>query len=235
MAIISKADLPFCLTFETQPTVEYCTLSCIRMLLRANGVSVPYSKLKVVLKTVKGFGTPMLYTQAGRRGISAKKEMMISDRLLSSDLGLSKRGLNVRTETLPQIWEKLLLDYLENDIYPIMHLEIMSTSNDVNVKFGCFEITGDTTVGHDVIAVGMSSNKKIIYFLDPICQVKDGMNQKICYGKKKLPPTYMSYSSFERYMNANGRQMTLIFKMKNAISSKTLDMFDSMPSYSEDD
>ncbi len=203
---------PICIKFETQPNQDYCTVSCIRMLLKAHGLNTSYGKLNTILHTVKGLGTPPRFTPSHYGNTKVVRDQSIADRLLMSDLELTKRGIFVKTEVLPSNWEKLILSYLDEEIYPIAHLEIAPDPYDSKINFGCSDFRSSEPIGHDVIVTHLNQNDRTVNFLDPLCQVRDGMSTKQCYGVYNPGPTSISYQTFERYIEANGGYITSIYR-----------------------
>lgn len=221
---------PLCLKFETQPRQDYCTVTCVRMLLKANGLNISHGKLSKILHTVKGLGTPPKFTPSRYGKTQIMKDQSIADRLLLSDLQLSKNNIFVKTETIPGNWESLLLSYLDNEIYPIAHLEILPDPYESKIKFGCSEFRTTDPIGHDVIVTHLDSSKKMVSFLDPLCQVTDGMSISQCYGVYNPGPTSISYQTFERYIEANGRYITSIYRTEEKGKGTTLYGFEASKS-----
>ncbi len=230
-----QKKIPICIKFETQPEQDYCTVSCVRMLLKAHGLNVPYSRLKKILHTIRGLGTPPLYTPSHRGNTQVIKNQSYADRLLQSDLNLTKKGIFVKTEVLPGNWEKILQDYLDEEIYPIAHLEISPDPYDSKVKFGCSEFRISDPIGHDVIVTYLNRVNKTVNFLDPLCQIDDGMSTKQCYGISNPGPTSISYQSFERYIEANGRYITTIYRHEEEGKGITLYGFENSNKIDEEE
>ncbi len=214
MNALGKSKSPLCIKFEKQPEANYCTLACIRMILKSYGFSVKYNKLKEELSTTL-MGTPINYN-----------DQLIGDRLTAKILSPTNKKINARTEILNKEWEDRIIDLIKAEIYPIAHLRLYPLPTKVKYNFGCVEITNESW-GHDVIVLKVDKENEKIYFLDPLCDANNGMDNKRCYNSENLPETYISISKFGKYfLNEGARYITIIYNKEINKNYKNLKIED---------